>query len=180
MLTRVAAYGHAGDIERARMLLEQSVQRYGLTVAAVQLQLFDALVAERESKEAERRSLGKAAAIGFARLGWPYYQAQALEAAGEPEEALAIYRQIGDTRDARRLETAATSLKRRGKPNTALTSRESEVADLIADGLTSREIAQTLGISEHTVIHHVESIFNRLGIRTRSQLAAHVARNRAM
>lgn len=56
-----------------------------------------------------------------------------------------------------------------------LSRREAEVARLVAEGLTSREIAQRLFISERTAEGHVDQIRNKLGFRSRSQIAAWVA-----
>ena len=47
-------------------------------------------------------------------------------------------------------------------PLNELTSRESEVLELVALGLTNKAIAQRLGISEHTVKFHVASILAKL------------------
>jgi DNA-binding NarL/FixJ family response regulator len=52
-----------------------------------------------------------------------------------------------------------------------LTPREREVLRLIATGLTNRDIAQQLFISEGTVKTHVTHLLNRLNLRNRSQLA---------
>ena len=51
----------------------------------------------------------------------------------------------------------------------ALTPREHEVLELVADGLPNREIAQALSISEHTVKFHLASIFGKLGVSTRTE-----------
>ena len=51
----------------------------------------------------------------------------------------------------------------------ALTAREHDVLALVADGLPNREIAQALGISEHTVKFHLASIFGKLGVSTRTE-----------
>ena len=56
-----------------------------------------------------------------------------------------------------------------------LSRREREVARLVAEGLTSREIGQRLFISERTAEGHVEQIRNKLGFRTRAQIAAWIA-----
>jgi non-specific serine/threonine protein kinase len=56
------------------------------------------------------------------------------------------------------------------KPS-VLTSREREVAALIARGLSNRQIAETLVIAERTVTNHVEHIFDKLGFRSRAQVA---------
>lgn len=53
-----------------------------------------------------------------------------------------------------------------------LTPRELQVLDRIAAGLTNKGIARELGISLHTVKFHVESIFRKLGARTRTHALA--------
>lgn len=54
-------------------------------------------------------------------------------------------------------------------PGETLTSRESEVLALLADGAANKEIAAKLRISEHTVKFHVSSILNKLGATTRTE-----------
>jgi DNA-binding CsgD family transcriptional regulator/sugar lactone lactonase YvrE len=56
-----------------------------------------------------------------------------------------------------------------------LTRREREVATLVAQGLTNREIAARLFISERTAESHVEQIRGKLGFRSRTQIATWVA-----
>ena len=56
-----------------------------------------------------------------------------------------------------------------------LTRREREVAELVAQGFTNREIATRLFISERTAESHVEQIRGKLGFHTRAQIAAWVA-----
>jgi len=55
------------------------------------------------------------------------------------------------------------------------THREFEVARLVADGLTNKEIAAHLGIAERTAETHVQRIITKLDLRSRSQLAAWIA-----
>ena len=59
-----------------------------------------------------------------------------------------------------------------------LTRRELEIATLIADGLTSHQIAAKLFISERTVTTHVTNMLNKLGLSSRIQLASWVAGSR--
>jgi DNA-binding CsgD family transcriptional regulator len=56
-----------------------------------------------------------------------------------------------------------------------LARREAEVARLVADGLSNKEIGARLFISEHTVDSHVRSILNKLGCNSRAQIAAWMA-----
>ena len=53
-----------------------------------------------------------------------------------------------------------------------LTTREVEVLRLVAQGLTSRQIATELSISEHTAATHVRRMLKKLGLQSRSQLTA--------
>src|SRR5574341_1064002 len=56
-------------------------------------------------------------------------------------------------------------------PADGLTSREREVALLVSDGLRSREVAERLGIASQTVKSHLKTIFDKLGVRNRVELA---------
>jgi predicted ATPase/DNA-binding NarL/FixJ family response regulator len=56
-----------------------------------------------------------------------------------------------------------------------LARREAEVARLVADGLSNKQIGARLFISERTVENHVRSILNKLGFNTRAQIAAWMA-----
>ena len=60
-------------------------------------------------------------------------------------------------------------------PPPGISAREIEVARLIADGLTNRQIGGRLAISERTAERHVENLRAKLGVRTRAQVAAWVA-----
>jgi RNA polymerase sigma factor (sigma-70 family) len=53
----------------------------------------------------------------------------------------------------------------------ALSRREHEVFELLAHGMTNREIADTLYISETTVKVHVRHILKKLGVRSRTEAA---------
>jgi DNA-binding NarL/FixJ family response regulator len=57
-----------------------------------------------------------------------------------------------------------------------LTRRETEVLRLVAAGLSNREIASSLVLSEHTVHRHVANILRRLRRTSRAAAAAHATR----
>jgi non-specific serine/threonine protein kinase len=59
----------------------------------------------------------------------------------------------------------------RGRPGGLLTPREREVASLIAGGLSNRQIAARLVISERTAEAHVTNLLGKLGLRSRAQVA---------
>ena len=53
-----------------------------------------------------------------------------------------------------------------------LSKRELEVAHLLASGLRNREVAESLGVSEHTARRHTERVLRKLGVTSRSAVAA--------
>jgi non-specific serine/threonine protein kinase len=53
-----------------------------------------------------------------------------------------------------------------------LTPREREVAVLVAQGLTNRQVAEQLVVTEKTASNHVQRVLDKLGIHSRAQLAA--------
>lgn len=60
-----------------------------------------------------------------------------------------------------------------------LTARELEVAALVADGLTNKEVATRLRLSVRTAENHVLNVMNKLGLDNRAQVAAWVTRTRS-
>jgi DNA-binding NarL/FixJ family response regulator len=59
-----------------------------------------------------------------------------------------------------------------GVPLSRLTPREQEIAALVAQGLTNRQMSTELSISERTAANHVAKILSKLGLRSRAQIAA--------
>ncbi|WP_371176747.1 response regulator transcription factor [Buchananella felis] len=64
-------------------------------------------------------------------------------------------------------------------PTADLTPSERKVLDLIADGLSNREIGERLGVAEKTVKNHITSLLSKMGLQRRTQVAAWVAGQRA-
>jgi predicted ATPase/DNA-binding CsgD family transcriptional regulator len=73
---------------------------------------------------------------------------------------------------------AESSVAQRGATQGPLTRREREIAELITRGLSNKEIARTLVISQRTAEGHVEHILTKLGFTSRAQVAAWVAERR--
>jgi len=77
-------------------------------------------------------------------------------------------------------ETFAHALLRRARPAVAmiapLTRREREVLQLLAAGMTNKEIASRLGVTDHTVKFHVNGILGKLGAVTRTEAVVEAAR----
>jgi DNA-binding CsgD family transcriptional regulator len=90
-------------------------------------------------------------------------RACALLAAAAPEA-----RRLGMAPSSRRIEDLRTSLSAGPPP---LSPREQEVARLVGQGLTNRQIATALYVSERTAQNHVQHILTKLGLANRSQIA---------
>lgn len=77
--------------------------------------------------------------------------------------------------------TSMSAAKRGENENAAkiatITRRESEVINLIGEGLRNRQISHRLFISEITVRHHLTSIFSKLGVSNRLDLAVYAFRH---
>lgn len=57
----------------------------------------------------------------------------------------------------------------------ALTEQERRVVAELARGHSNRQIARALGLSEHTIKFHLKNVFNKLGVRSRTQVILHAA-----
>jgi DNA-binding CsgD family transcriptional regulator len=102
-----------------------------------------------------------------AALGDDRFQAE-FEAGQGLSRDVAIASALGERADA----GAVASGDRASSP---LAKREAEVAQLVADGLTNKQIGARLFISEHTVDSHIRNILNKLGFNSRAQIAAWMA-----
>jgi DNA-binding NarL/FixJ family response regulator len=129
----------------------------------------------------------RAARTQWTELGLPYEAAQArmtlaaaCRAAGDREgerlelrAARAAFERLGSAPDVRR----ATVLLGGANDRAPLTDREVEVLGLVAGGRTNRDIATALAISEHTVARHLNNIFAKLDVSSRSAATAYAYTN---
>lgn len=60
-------------------------------------------------------------------------------------------------------------------PSERLTAKEIQIAILVWEGLTNREIGKIVGTSEQVVKNHLRSTFDKLGVWSRLELAMYVA-----
>ncbi|KAA1419353.1 LuxR family transcriptional regulator [Nocardioides humilatus] len=106
------------------------------------------------------------------RLGWDTAEAEfAAGAQLSLADALDYALCGGDEEDDPDDQSAATI-------SSPLTAREQQVADLVAQGMTNRGIAETLVIARRTAETHVEHILAKLGFSNRSQIATWVTERR--
>jgi non-specific serine/threonine protein kinase len=166
--------GHEGGLWYPLLDLAAAAQMMGDPVRAARL--FGAAEALRLRQGAnvppEHQSIHQRTEAALrARLGDGEFAAAAAEGGGLNPAAAAA--------DA--LATASPPPSARREPGTAapdaLTAREQEVAALIGRGLTSKEIASVLVITERTADTHAERIRSKLGLRSRAEIAAWAVRH---
>ncbi|WP_244602383.1 response regulator transcription factor [Mycolicibacterium sp. NCC-Tsukiji] len=71
---------------------------------------------------------------------------------------------------------AAGRIDPRAHPDGLLTASEYEIAELVASGMSNREVGAALFVSAKTVEVHLSRIYRKLGIRSRSELGWRIAR----
>jgi DNA-binding CsgD family transcriptional regulator len=124
-------------------------------------------------------------------------QGHALVALGERDRAIAVLREAEHEFDCfpsvrardevrRELRRLGARLEPRGLATgqgsgglEALTAREREIAELVTDRKTNKEIAAELYLSEKTVESHLRNIFVKLGVTSRVRVAKAIERERA-
>ena len=92
------------------------------------------------------------------------------------DRALALMQQqVGTRFDQECFEALASEVRgavpralRREEWPSGLTAREVEVLRLVSQGLSRREVAKRLVVSEHTVRHHLENIYSKVGVSSRA------------
>ena len=102
---------------------------------------------------------------------------QRLEARARLNEALTLFEELGTTVWSRRTaaELAATGARARRRKDAAraeLTPQELVVARLVVRGHTNREVATQLFLTTNTIETHLRHIFQKLGVRSRTELAS--------
>lgn len=143
------------------------------------------LVLNPPSRRARAREPIPACAIGTDCLSLAVAQGAmaTLRRTADPEELFRAIRAVAegnavyDSLTASSLRSSSASDKARSSTRQQLTSRELEVAALIADGRSNKEISSALEISEATVKKHIGSILVKLGLEDRLQAGLYLARN---
>ena len=154
--------------------------------------LAQGLLAAARGDHGRARPLLEDATDGFERSGGPFEAAQArIELAttlvalngtdvAQREATAAVYQlgELGAEAEAQRGRRLLEALGAHaaGPPLRQLTPREREVLGLVAEGLTNRQIAERLVVSEHTVHRHVTNLLRKLGLPSRTAAAAVAAR----
>lgn len=177
-----------GALQESLRLAEQFEDHLGLGQGQ---ELAAWIVASRDDARLAAELLGSASAAfaaagssvgAFEYLAGPHEQLVAdLQAKlGEVAFAAAYQRGLVGPRDPVILDARVSRRTRTSVPEdlSPLTPRETEIAELVADGLTNKEIAARLVISQRTVESHVENVFVKLGLTSRAQATAWVVGRR--
>lgn len=164
LIVEAARAADASDVKAVLALAARDASKGPAPEAAAAL--VEAILARRFSGPDAGNALARRAAAGFAEIGWPLYEAMALDEAGEPAAATRIRERIGDVGTKMQSDAGGDGLP------VLLTAREVEIARLVCGGRTNREVASTLFVSVKLVEKQLSSIYRKLGVRSRSQLTA--------
>jgi DNA-binding NarL/FixJ family response regulator len=148
----------AGDRAAARSYYTQALESAGKIRFRPELALTRVSLAELLLQEGDEAA--RSEALKHLDIAIPELQDMKMQPARE--RALAL-------KD--KFEAVAAQLPGRQSASDALTAREREIASLMANGLSNRDIAERLVISEGTVEVHVKHILDKLGFRSRAQVA---------
>ncbi|MEC3981178.1 ATP-binding protein [Amycolatopsis sp. H20-H5] len=191
----VEAYCRTGRAARARELiaeLEREISELDAPMSRAALSLCQGILAAKDVQFADAVKFLDDARARYERLPAPYHAALAAERvarcrldSGESDAADAfsalaeVFDRLGATRDAARCRhafrsTGAVAPSRRGRRGYGdeLSPRERDVARLLSEGHTNREIAEVLFLSRRTVEQHVASVLRKLKVRSRGELLA--------
>jgi DNA-binding NarL/FixJ family response regulator len=94
------------------------------------------------------------------------------------ETALAAFERLKAALWAERARAELRRVSGRAPTQGALTPAETRIASLVAEGKTNREVAAALFLSERTVEGHLSRVYGKLGVRSRTELARELARER--
>jgi LuxR family transcriptional regulator, maltose regulon positive regulatory protein len=186
-----AARGEFDEAGSALAALREVQRQVGTAPLGACADLAEGVLACASGDHVRARALLEDAVDCFERSGAPFEAARArLELAtcliapgrielAEREATAALDRllELGAELDAGRARRILASAGGGRVPMGELTAREREVLGLLADGLTNRQIAERLVVSEHTVHRHVTNLLRKLDLPSRTAAAAHAVRS---
>jgi len=183
-----ARCGNVRDARRVLAMLERQAASSGTAVAGAVAarcrgmldEEFDAAFAEALALD-DRRPLPFERARTLLAFGRRLHRARRrAEARERLREALAGFERLGAGAWAGQAtnELRAAGARRRSARNDALTPQELRVARAVRRGASNREIAAELYLAPKTIEFHLHQIYRKLGVRSRAQLVATLARER--
>jgi DNA-binding NarL/FixJ family response regulator len=172
---RLPSGGVRGACARAEVLLARDDADAAAELATEAVATADRVGAPRDAAEA-RLLAGRALAAAGKR---PQAVDMLQRAAADAARGCAF--QIRDAGAAElrtlgvRLPTAGRG-GQRANGEAALSKREREIAELVAEGRSNKQVAAALFLSDRTVEYHLSAVYKKLGVRSRTQLAATLGR----
>ncbi len=191
------ALATAGDADAVRALADR-LRALVTTGARLPLAVADRLEGSVAGDDAFEGHFAAALAL-HAEVAMPFERARTLLALGERRrrrqagedpvaplrEAQSTFEALGATPWAAR---AREALRRAGSreqvqpgtdPALVLSGQEWRIAQLVAEGMTNKQVAGEIFLSPKTIEHHLSAIYRKLGVRSRTQLAQLFARQAA-
>jgi DNA-binding CsgD family transcriptional regulator len=190
----VEALTAVGDLDGARRCLEQVeplLPRLNRGVRVGALRGDGLLAAAGGDKERAVRELQRALASDGEPPTYPLERGRTLLALGEVqrqilqrraaretlEQALGVFDAIGARAWAQKAHDELARISGRRASSDGLTEAEDRVARLAAEGRQNKEIAATLYLGVGTVERHLTSVYRKLGVRSRTELAGRFAKD---
>ncbi len=132
--------------------------------------MYRAYLARRESRTLASKDFARQAVARAERDGRLLDLAHGLLLAGDERRASEVLRTAGALAEAERIDRDRRKVPS-GEEPVRLTQREEQIARLAATGLSSRDIGERLGINHRTVETHLANVYEKLGFRSRVDLA---------
>jgi DNA-binding CsgD family transcriptional regulator len=177
--------GRLEDADAAIAFVEQQGRVSGRAWHAAVSARGRALLAAAHGDDAAARVHVERALLAHERLPQPFERARTLLAQGTIErrgkhraaaraaltEALELFDGLGAALWAEKAASELARIPGRGRASSELTETERRVAELVASGLSNKEVAARLFVSVRAVEANLSKVYAKLGVRSRSQLA---------
>ena len=181
-----------GELDRAAEHLErldETTRTLGTAYARARAARCRGMLAAARRDHDEAQRAFEDAVAAHQRLPDPLERGRTLLAAGQArrragrrreardalQQGLAIFEEIGAALWTEQARAELNRLGGRAASGKALTGAEERVARLVAEGKTNREVAAALFVTESTIETHLSSIYRKLDLRSRSELAGRLA-----
>jgi DNA-binding CsgD family transcriptional regulator len=178
-----ARCGRAGQLGDRWAMFERWTRASATEQRQAMFALCQALLGVRPREEAFEDALARSPTLSPMQRAraqllfgeWLRRERRRQEARTHLRSALELFRALGTRLFAERAEaelraTGETARKRDPSTLDDLTSQELQIATLVAEGLTNREIAAQLFLSPRTIDYHLRKVFSKLGIASRTEL----------
>ena len=182
-----------GELEEARTLVDELEERGRAVDGAwslAQAARLRGLLAAADGDPDAARAQFDAALREHARLPVPFERGRTLLARGSTlrrakrkadardalEEARTVFEGLGAPLWVARTQSELARISGRRRAGAGLTATERRIAELVAEGRSNKEVAAALFVSVHTVESNLTRVYEKLGVRSRTELAHRLSR----